>query len=205
MGPSAALGHHPAPKRTRLLPTQSRSYISAERDRGESALLYWQHLCMRLSFVDVTVSFYLHFHSISCCRPGLRTTQRPWRLCACSMPCCALLGSCCLTLEGLIRILRNLCAPVFLENLARGATGEAWPPAQAASDLQTCTAERNRQAHCWACADRSAEQKWELMEACLLNLELWLRAVKPEAAALPEPLSIPGLSIIVDVLGKSLP
>lgn len=42
------------------------------------------------------------------------------------------------------------------------------------------------------------------MEACLHNLRLWLESVQPEAAAGADPMSIPGIAVLVDILGASL-
>ena len=51
---------------------------------------------------------------------------------------------------------------------------------------------------------RNEAQKWELMEACLHNLRLWLDSLDPYAAAAAEPQKIPALTILFDLLGAVL-
>lgn len=41
------------------------------------------------------------------------------------------------------------------------------------------------------------------MEACLNHLRLWLEALDPSSAATGEPLAVPGVMVLVDLLGAS--
>lgn len=56
-----------------------------------------------------------------------------------------------------------------------------------------------------AAACRDERQRWELAEACLTHLRLWMEALEPAAAAGPEPLAVPGVMALVDLLGEAAP
>jgi len=53
---------------------------------------------------------------------------------------------------------------------------------------------------------RSESQKWELMEVCLINLQIWLESMGPDAAASTiEGQQVPSLSVLLDLLGRACP
>ncbi len=52
--------------------------------------------------------------------------------------------------------------------------------------------------------NRSESQKWELMEVCLINLQIWLESMGPDAAASTAGAQItPALAVLLDLLGKA--